>query len=112
MSESKELNVRPGDVVLWCSGDMYRIEQLRTVIKVTPTGRIRISDSDKQYDKYGRQMGHRARYESASYIREATEDDVRRATENEIIDEAYRLILRVKKSDLSYDTALQIIKLL
>lgn len=111
MCETKVLNVRAGDVVLLCWGYPYRKEELRTVVKVTPTGRIRISDSDEQFDKYGRRMGSRS-YGKGVYIQAATQEDIKRVTENEAIDRAYRIMQRVKKADITYESALQIIKLL
>lgn len=112
MYETKALDVHPGDVVLWCSGPPYRIEELRTVVKVTTTGRIRISDSDEQYDKYGRRMGPRSRYRDLSYIQVATKEDIKRMTENKTIDKAYGLMQRTKKENITYEVAVQIIKLL
>lgn len=54
---NEELNVNVGDEVLYRPASYSRIEEIATVTKVTPTGRIRIDKSTNQFDKYGRQMG-------------------------------------------------------
>ena len=110
MCEKEILNVRPGDVVILHSGYPYRKEELQTVVKVTPTGRIRVSGCDDQFDKYGRRMGYPG-YGLGVYIQVATQEDIKRVSENKIIDRGYRIIQKVKKADITYESALQIIKL-
>lgn len=55
---NEELNVNVGDEVLYSRSSYSRIEEIATVTKVTPTGRIRIDKSMNYFDKYGRQMGN------------------------------------------------------
>ena len=52
------LNVKVGDKVLVSKGSRYKNDDfIAEVEKVTPTGRIRLSDrSSTQFDKYGREM--------------------------------------------------------
>lgn len=54
----EELKVKVGDKLIYHSYGFNKIEKIATVIKVTPTGRIRIDCNDSQYDKYGKIMGH------------------------------------------------------
>lgn len=54
----EELNVKVGDKVLVSKGSRYKNDDfIAEVEKVTPTGRIQISDrSSTQFDKYGKEM--------------------------------------------------------
>lgn len=57
----KELNVNVGDKVLYRGGNpLNYTDEIREVTKVTPTGRIRISGTESQFDKYGSQMGDKS----------------------------------------------------
>ena len=46
LTVQEELNVKVGDEVLYCSSPFYGYEVIATVIKITPTGRIRINKTD------------------------------------------------------------------
>lgn len=59
-----ELNVKVGDMVLVTKGYVHSgMQRISEVTRVTPTGRIRIKDSDFQFNKYGQMMGAGARGE-------------------------------------------------
>lgn len=110
---SEELNVKVGDFVLYQWGYVHnRVEKIVKVVKITPTGRIRIEGCDEQYDKYGRQMGNKDRWSCGSHIRIPTDDDYKRIKENSAISKALLLISSKNKQNLSYEQAVKIIEIL
>lgn len=81
----EELNVKVGDKVLVSKGSRYKNEDfIAKVEKVTPTGRIRLSDrSPIQFDKYGREMGAISYYPYRLSI--PTKEDYKRVEKNRLV---------------------------
>lgn len=106
---SRELNVKVGDQVLYSywtfSGTK---EQIKTVSKVTPSGRIRVEGSNSQFNKYGREMG----VDSSGKLSIPTEEDYKRIEEKAAISRALFLMNEMTEKTLSYEKALEIIKIL
>lgn len=93
----EELNVKVGDEVLyrlWNFGGT--IERIETVMKVTPTGRIRIKGSSSQFNKYGREMIGDS-WHNAAELSIPKEEDYKRIKENTVISKAISLIEKLKK---------------
>lgn len=105
----EELKVKVGDKVLYRYNHWgSRIERIETVVKVTPTGRIRISGKDCQFNKCGEEMGVDA-WHGGAYLSIPTEDDYKRIRENEAISKAESIM---KNAKLTYDQAVKIIEIL
>ena len=105
-----ELNVKVGDRVVYNSGGMYATDEIAEVIRVTPTGRIKINKSELNFDKYGKEMGKGSPWTPRSYLRELTPE-----LEEEIIEKA--TIMRCFKEmrntvRLSYPQAIKILEAL
>lgn len=84
-----ELNVKVGDKVLLNSGYSYsRCERIATVVKITPTGRIKIDGSDTYFDKYGREIGKKNVFASRDYLTIPKEEDYQRLKDNSDIRKA------------------------
>lgn len=81
----EELNVKVGDKVLVSKGSRYKNDDfIAEVEKVTPTGRIRLSDrSSTQLDKYGREMGTTSYYPYRLSI--PTKEDYKRVEKNKLV---------------------------
>ena len=108
----QELNVKVGDKLLLSSGYSYnRSERIVEVIKVTPTGRIRIDDADSQYDKYGCEMGSDS-WGHRSFLSIPTQEDYKRIKKNKTISKVNALIRDLDTSKLTYEDALRIIEVL
>lgn len=104
----EELKVKVGDKVLYNHWHFGTTEEIVTVTKVTPTGRIKIDFCDTQFDKYGRQIGRRDSYSSSS-ISIPTDEDYKRIMQRRVISKAKSLMENVK---LTYEQAVEIIKIL
>lgn len=103
---NKELKVKVGDTVLCYSGASWRneIPVIAEVIKVTPTGRIRISHSPTvQYDKYGNRMGGDCW--SRPYIEVPTEERLQEVKEKRFIRRTIYKMRECKEDSLSYEQA-------
>lgn len=108
----KELNVKVGDKLLYSWGYSFNyVERVVEVTKVTPTGRIRVTTSDSQYDKYGNEMGNNDRWSCKSHLSILTEDDIKRITQNSTIKKALHILDKINKDNLDYEKALKIIEL-
>lgn len=108
----KELNVKVGDKLLYSYGyPCNRTERIVEVTKVTPTGRIRVTTSDSQYDKYGREMGNSDMWSCKSNLSIPTEEDIKRITQNNAIVKALNIVSKLHKDNLEYEKALKIIEL-
>ena len=85
------LNVKVGDKVLVSSrrgrGEDFiaEVEKVTSTgrIRLTPTGRIRISNSSIQFDKYGREMGNNIYYPHKLSI--PTKEDYKRVERNKLV---------------------------
>lgn len=107
------LNVKPGDTVIYHTGKFCGIKyKIAKVIKVTPTGRIRINCSDRQYDKYGRQMGDTGPFGNTTYISKVTDELLTEAREEAAIHRAFDLCRNVEMSKLTYEQSTKIIEIL
>lgn len=109
-----ELNVRVGDKVLLRYSAYYKeYEKIVEVVKVTPTGRIKVNGVDVQFDKYGQRMGKRDFCSEFYQINSVTEEEIleikKKQRGNSIINKAYRLCQNVKRDSLTYEQALKII---
>lgn len=104
----EELKVKVGDKVLYNHWHFGTTEEIVTVTKVTPTGRIRIDFCDTQFDKYGRQIGKRDSYSNSS-ISIPTEEDYKRIMQRRVISKAESLM---KNTKVTYEQAVEIIKIL
>lgn len=110
----EELNAKVGDKLLYQTGyNIYnQVERIVTVTKITPTGRIRIDYSDKQYDKYGNEMGKRDSWTCCSHLYIPKEEDYERIKANNAIAKALLLMRKKNKETLSYEQAVKIIEIL
>lgn len=107
-----ELNVKVGDELLYRYNSWGSdVKKIVTVDKITPTGRIRIKGMNAQFDKYGNEMGGDV-WSGRAYLSIPTEEDYERIERNRIISKAMSLIRKIKKENLSYDTALKLIEIL
>ena len=108
----KELNVKVGDKLLYSYGyPCNRTERIVEVTKVTPTGRIRVTTSDSQYDKYGHEMGNSDMWSCKSSLSIPTEEDIKRIAQNNTIAKALNIVSKLHKDNLEYEKALKIIEL-
>lgn len=107
-----ELNVKVGDKLLYSYGYSYNItERIVEVTKVTPTGRIRVTTSDRQYDKYGREMGNNDMCSCKSKLSIPTEEYIKRIAQNNTIAKALNIVSKLHRDNLEYEKALKIIEL-
>lgn len=108
-----ELNVKIGDKLLYQRyGITGMYERVVTVTKVTKTGRIRIDYDSNQYDKYGEMMGSWNIWDSKPHLYPLKDDDMQRIKEKRTILKAVILCGDVKTNNISYEQALEIIKIL
>lgn len=110
-----ELNVRVGDkVLLRYSSYCRQYEKIVEVVKVTPTGRIKVNGVDVQFNKYGQRIGKRDSYSGFYEISPATEEEIiefkEKQRKNSIINKAVGLCQKVNKDNLTYEQALEIIE--
>lgn len=102
-----ELNVKVGDKVLYsCWHCTERFEKIATVVRVTPTGRIKVNISEAYFNKYGTEMG--------GGMLKATLSVLTPEKEKELNEKA--VIRRCKavfdKTDLTYKQAQRILSIL
>ena len=107
-----ELNVKVGDELLYSYGYSHnRTERIVEVIKVTPTGRIRVTTSDRQYDKFGKEIGNHDLWSCRSSLSIPTEEDIKRIIQNNAIAKALNIVSKLHRDNLEYEKALKIIEL-
>ena len=109
-------NFKVGDKVLLEAGYPYnRIEAIREVVKVTPTGRVRISGSSEQFGKDGYRLGG-GKWSEPCNIRPIPDQEIIEWQENkkkaEVIKNAVKICHHIESKDLDYETACKIIELL
>lgn len=105
----KELNVKVGDKVLYKGGSpIAYTDEIREVTRITPTGRIRINNSDCQFNKYGEEMGSGSDWYSYS-ISIPTEEDFERVKRNRAINKAVKLCNKVDRTNITYEQSIKII---
>lgn len=108
----EELKVKVGDKLLYThSSRGVKREKIVEVIKVTPTGRIRINNDDSQYNKYGEKMGDHDIWTGYTCLRKPTEEDYIRIKENSIIAKAKIILQNIRLEDVTYEKALKIIEM-
>lgn len=110
MSEcKKELNVKIGDKVLLVSENSRRIV---TVKKITPTGRIKVTNCTFGFDKYGEKMGGNDLYKNIDVNIQPLTKEVER--EFHLKSERMRLIYLINANleNASLDTLKEISSLL
>lgn len=108
----EELKVKVGDKLLYTHYSRgVKREKIVEVIKVTPTGRIRINNDDSQYDKYGEKMGDHSIWTGHSYLRKLTEEDYIRIKKNNVIAKAKIVLQNIRLEDITYEKALKIIEM-
>ena len=110
LTVQEELNVKVGDEVLYCSSPFYGYEVIATVIKITPTGRIRINKTDSQFDKYGNQMGECSFY-GRGHIYLLTEEKREHLFQENEISKCKRIFEKMK-NNLTYAQAKDILNIL
>lgn len=95
----EEINVKIGDQVIYCTGYPSDKGTLTKVVKITPTGRIRVAYiPELQFDKYGKAMGDQGFY--TPYIIRATKDKIEEIQRIDILRKAFRLMERTEKITL------------
>lgn len=109
-----ELNVKVGDkVLLRYSAYCKQYEKIVEVIKVTPTGRIKVSGLNVQFNKYGQRMRNRGFcsefYEISSITEEQIIEFMERQRKNSIINKAVKICQKASEKSLTYEQALKII---
>lgn len=108
-----ELNVKVGDkVLLRYSAYCKQYEKIVEVVKVTPTGRIKVSGVNVQFDKYGQRMGRdfcSEFYEISFVTEEQIIEFMERQRKSSIINKAVKMCQKVNEKGLTYEQALKII---
>ena len=101
------MNLKVGDKVAYFYGNYTKV--ITEVIKVTPTGRIRIKYCpDWQFTKNGMLMGNCTPYRCG--IKPLTEELEQEITQDNAIQKAFTLMRDTKK--LNYERAVKIIEIL
>ena len=101
------MNLKVGDKVAYFYGSYTKV--ITEVIKVTPTGRIRVKYRPyEQFDKNGRLMGNNSWY--SCHIEPLTEELEQKITRSNTIQKAFKLMRDTKK--LNYEQAVKIIEAL
>lgn len=108
-----ELNLSVGDKVLYYGGYSYNEwERIATVTKITPTGRIRIDCSDKQFDKFGNEMGRYDRWSPTGRIKKLTDEDERRIIEKQTVSKCLKMMSKLNSENFSFEKAEKILSIL
>lgn len=103
------LDVKVGDKVIYYYG--YGRRQITEVIKITPTGRIRVkANPTLQFNKYGSLMSSDSW--NRTYITKATDKLIQQVNEEVTIQKAWYLMDRCNQKDLNYEKALKILEIL
>lgn len=102
------LNVKAGDEVVYTPSQNNGNRQIKTVEKVTPTGRIKLVGSSKQFNKNGDEIG--GDVWSRAWISKATEQEIQEIQEEKFIREC---LCKIKKvHELTYAQAIKIATIL
>lgn len=111
---NEELNVKVGDkVLLYFSNPWNKVEVITEVIKVTPTGRIRVGyNRDIQFDKYGREMGNKNIWSGSVSISIPKEKDYERIQKMDAIRKAKLLMNKLNFETISCENILKLTQLL
>jgi len=108
-----ELNVKVGDKVLFTSSFQGKTTEIITkVIKITPTGRIRVEIAPEiMFNKYGCEMGRLRGIYTTRYLSALTPEKEKEIKEKGIINGCKKAFDN-KKDELTYDQALEILRVL
>lgn len=106
-----ELNVKVGDKVVYYYGGYCNYCSICEVVRVTPTGRIRIKTHESiQFDKYGWEIGKRDLWRGRSKIVKLTPELEKKIIEENTIMECLSKMRNTTSVD--YETAVRILKVL
>lgn len=89
-------------------GDEIKIDE---VVRVTPTGRVRLKKVDRQYDKTGTELGNRNVF-SRSHIVPLTPELEQEIIQIKTVEKAVVLCHSVRNKGIDYETAKKLIELL
>lgn len=108
-----ELNVKVGDKVLFTSTFQGKTtETITKVIKITPTGRIRVEIAPEiMFNKYGGEMGRLRGIYTTRYLSALTLEKEKEINERKIIDNCKRAF-NLCKDKLTVKQAADILKIL
>lgn len=107
------MDVKVGDKVLLQSGFGYNFrEKIVEVIKVTPTGRIKVSGSASQFDKNGFAMGNTDRFRGTACIKILKEEDIKRVNDKNTKLKCLSLIKDLTLDTITVEQSEGIIKIL
>lgn len=101
-------NLRVGDKVVYC--DRFG-EEICEVVRITPTGRIRVSGHENiQFDKYGLKMGSDRGYPAS--IKQANQQEIEKIQQYQVKIKAYKKMQITRFDDITYEQAVKILKIL
>ena len=93
MPEKKLSDLKVGDEVLYSSGTFNGFEEITTITKITPTGRIRIARNPEiQFNKYGSEMGKFDSWSCRARIEPLTEEKREEIRRKKIVQKARRAL--------------------
>lgn len=98
-------NLKAGDKVIVCRGDISRHETIETVDKVTPTGRIKVGC--RYYNRCGF-----ARGDYSFRLREATSEVLEAIRQKEVIRKAVSRALAMRTDSITYEQAAKLLEVL
>lgn len=96
-------SLKAGDKIIVCSH--WGSDMIRTIDKITPTGRINIDGMVFNQMGYERISGY-----NSHYLHEATTEAVKKIEEVSVINEAFKVMRSV--TSFSYDQAVKILEIL
>lgn len=98
-------NLKAGDKVIVCYRSIYSDDIVKTVDKVTPTGRIKVG-----CDYYNPNGWPRGRI--STYIKEATAEAVEAIRQRDVIRKAVSRVSALRASSITYDQAMKLLEVL
>ena len=114
---SDKLNVKEGDkIIVVKSGYCVNKKTVSTVLRVTPTGRIKVKGYEYyQFDKFGQAMGKHAVWDRVPYLEPYSDKTEQEIKVNAYIDNCRNIMSIYAGSNgltLTYEQAKQIMKIL
>lgn len=98
-------NLKAGDKVIVCYRGIYSDDTVKTVDKVTPTGRIKAGCD--YYNPNGRPRNH-----GGTHLEEATAEALEAIRQREVIRKAAYRVSFVRADDITYDQAVKLLEVL
>lgn len=98
-------NLKAGDKVIVCYRGLYSYDTVKTVDKVTPTGRIKVGCD--YYNQNGRPRNH-----GGTHLEEATTEALEAIQQREVISKAVSRASALRASSITYDQAVKILEVL